>query len=338
MKKTLLVLALLLVVAAAAFLTLGDGSDSGGHNSDTSSNFTVSDEEIAQITQAPSLTQTFSSISTRYDAKAAYDRGDYQTARELWLTLANRDDDATSAQYNLGKLYANGQGVQQSDDTARDWWQKSMRDIEQSRVLLSILPVPSDPQYTYATLHEKWQPAAAAGDADAQYKLAILYRTGIGVPQNDTKALVWFEKAANQNHAAAQYQLGKIHDRSNRVPCAAAQAIQWWEKASALGNADAQNILALRYDMGFHLTPHYPRDECRAIALREQAAAQGHPEAQTWLAQTYMYDQPHCNLVANRDKARALLEQAIANGGENTRKQAERVLYALEHNGRYPTP
>ncbi|WP_048714885.1 hypothetical protein, partial [Cardiobacterium hominis] len=66
--------------------------------------------------------------------------------------------------------------------------------------------------------------------------------------------------------------------------------------------------------------------------------AQGHPEAQTWLAQTYMYDQPHCNLVANRDKARALLEQAIANGGENTRKQAERVLYALEHNGRYPSP
>ena len=122
------------------------------------------------------------------------------------------------------------------------------------------------------------------------------------------------------------------------MPCAAAQAIQWWEKASALGNADAQNILALRYDMGFHLTPHYPRDECRAIALREQAAAQGHPEAQTWLAQTYMYDQPHCNLVANRDKARALLEQAIANGGENTRKQAERVLYALEHNGRYPSP
>ncbi|WP_049153120.1 hypothetical protein, partial [Cardiobacterium hominis] len=63
-----------------------------------------------------------------------------------------------------------------------------------------------------------------------------------------------------------------------------------------------------------------------------------HPEAQTWLAQTYMYDQPQCNLVANRDKARALLEQAIANGGEHTRKQAESVLYALEHNGRYPTP
>ena len=129
-----------------------------------------------------------------------------------------------------------------------------MRDIEQSRVLLSILSNPSDPQYTYATLHEKWQPAAAAGDADTQYKLAFLYLIGIGVPQNDTKALVWFEKAANQNHAAAQYELGKFHEYK-RGRCAAAQAIQWWEKASALGNADAQNILALKYDMGYHWNP-----------------------------------------------------------------------------------
>ena len=301
MKKILLVLALLLVVAAATFLIFTEKNHGG------------------------------SGRKTAYDA---YAKGDYQTAYEIWLTSADKD---SAAQYGLGKLYANGQGVAQRDSTARDWWQKSMRDIEQSRVLLSILPEPSDPQYTYATIHEKWQPAAAAGDADTQYKLAFLYLTGIGVPQNDTKALIWFEKAANQNHAAAQYQLGKFHEYK-RGRCAAAQAIQWWEKASALGNADAQNILALRYDMGFHLTPHYPRDECRAIALREQAAAQGHPEAQTWLAQTYMYDQPQCNLVANRDKARALLEQAIANGGEHTRKQAESVLYALEHNGRYPTP
>ena len=330
MKKILLVLALLLIAAAAAFLTLGGGSDSGGHNSDTSSNFTVSDEEIEQLTKIPSLTQSFSNASVNYDAKAAYAKGDYETAHKLWLTLVDRDDDAAFAQYSLGLLYANGYGVAQSDSTARDWWQKTTGDSEEARLLLDTLPTVPDPQYTYATLHEKWQPAAAAGDADAQYKLAILYLTGIGVPQNDTKALIWFEKAANQNHAAAQYQLGKIHDRSNRVPCAAAQAIQWWEKASALSNADAQNILALRYDMGFHLTPHYPRDECRAIALREQAAAQGHPEAQTWLAQTYMYDQPHCNLVANRDKARALLEQAIANGSKRTREQAKLILYALE--------
>ena len=330
MKKTLLVLALLLIAAAAAFLTLGDGSDSGGHNSDTSSNFTVSDEEIAQITQAPSLTQTFSSISTRYDAKAAYDRGDYQTARELWLTLANRDDDATSAQYNLGKLYANGQGVQQSDDTARDWWQKTTGDNEEARLLLDTLPTVPDPQYTYATFHEKWQPAAAAGDADAQYKLAALYLAGIGVPRDRNEALNWLEKAAAQNHAAAQYQLGRLYDSLNSSFRNPVKAREWWEKASALGNADAQNALALKYAIGYLIDDYYPQDPCRAIALREQAAAQGHPQAQTSLAANYIDGEPACSLAADKTKARALLEQAIANGSKRTREQAKLILYELE--------
>lgn len=296
MKKTLLVLALLLIAITICPVFAEKNHGGSGHK-------------------------------TAHDADAAYAKGDYQTAYEIWLTLA---DKGSYAQYSLGRLYANGQGVAQSDSTARDWWQKSMRDIEQSRVLLSILPEPSDPQYTYATLHEKWQPAATAGDADAQYKLAFLYLTGIGVPRDRNEALNWLEKAAAQNHAAAQYQLGRLYDSLNSSFRNPVKAHEWWEKASALGNADAQNILALRYDMGFHLTPHYPRDECRAIALREQAAAQGHPEAQTWLAQTYMYDQPHCNLVANRDKARALLEQAIANGSKRTREQAKLILYVLE--------
>ena len=330
MKKTLLVLALLLVVAAAAFLTLGNGSDSGGHNSDTSSNFTVSDEEIEQLTKIPSLTQVISNASAHYDAKVAYAKGDYETAHKLWLTLASSDDDAAFAQYNLGKLYANGQGVQQDDDTARDWWQKTTGDNEEVRLLLTVLPAPPDLQYTYATLHEKWQPAAAAGDADAQYKLAALYLAGVGVPRDRNEALNWLEKAAAQNHAAAQYQLGRLYDSLNSSFRNPVKAHEWWEKASALGNADAQNALALKFAIGYLIDDHYPQDQCRAIALREQAAAQGHPQAQTSLAANYIDGEPACNLAADKTKARALLEQAIANGSKRTREQAKLILYELE--------
>lgn len=330
MKKTLLVLALLLIAAAAAFLTLGGGSDSGGHNSDTSSNFTVSDEEIAQITQAPSLTQSFSNASANYDAKAAYAKGDYETAHKLWLTLVDRDDDAAFAQYSLGLLYANGYGVAQSDSTARDWWQKTTGDSEEARLLLDTLPTISDPQYTYATLHKKWQPAATAGDADAQYKLAALYLAGIGVPRDRNEALNWLEKAAAQNHAAAQYQLGRLYDSFNSSFRNPVKAREWWEKASALGNADAQNALALKYAISYLIDDGYPQDPCRAIALREQAAAQGHPQAQTSLAANYIDGEPACNLAADKTKARTLLEQAIANGSKRTREQAKLILYALE--------
>jgi hypothetical protein len=330
MKKTLLVLALLLIAAAAAFLTLGGGSDSGGHNSDTSSNFTVSDEEIEQLTKIPSLTQSFSNVSANYDAKAAYAKGDYETAHKLWLTLVDRDDDAAFAQYSLGLLYANGYGVAQSDSTARDWWQKTTGDSEEARLLLDTLPTISDPQYTYATLHKKWQPAATAGDADAQYKLAALYLAGIGVPRDRNEALNWLEKAAAQNHAAAQYQLGRLYDSFNSSFRNPVKAREWWEKASALGNADAQNALALKYAISYLIDDGYPQDPCRAIALREQAAAQGHPQAQTSLAANYIDGEPACNLAADKTKARTLLEQAIANGSKRTREQAKLILYALE--------
>ena len=330
MQKTLLVLALLLIAAAAAFLTLGGGSDSGGHNSDTSSNFTVSDEEIEQLTKIPSLTQSFSNVSANYDAKAAYAKGDYETAHKLWLTLVDRDDDAAFAQYSLGLLYANGYGVAQSDSTARDWWQKTTGDSEEARLLLDTLPTISDPQYTYATLHKKWQPAATAGDADAQYKLAALYLAGIGVPRDRNEALNWLEKAAAQNHAAAQYQLGRLYDSFNSSFRNPVKAREWWEKASALGNADAQNALALKYAISYLIDDDYPQDPCRAIALREQAAAQGHPQAQTSLAANYIDGEPACNLAADKTKARTLLEQAIANGSKRTREQAKLILYALE--------
>ena len=330
MKKTLLVLALLLVVAAAAFLILGGGNDSGGRNGGTNSNFTVSDEEIEQLTKIPSLTQSFSNASANYDAKAAYAKGDYETAHKLWLTLAGSDDDAAFAQYSLGLLYANGYGVAQSDRTARDWWQKTTGDSEEARLLLDTLPTIPDPQYTYATFHEKWQPAAAAGDADAQYKLAALYLAGVGVPRDRNEALNWLEKAAAQNHAAAQYQLGRLYDSLNSSFRNPVKAHEWWEKASALGNADAQNALALKYAIGYLIDDYYPQDPCRAIALREQAAAQGHPQAQTSLAANYIDGEPACNLAADKTKARTLLEQAITNGSKRTREQAKLILYALE--------
>jgi uncharacterized protein len=47
------------------------------------------------------------------DGTAAYDRGDYATALRLFRPLANQGD--AGAQYNLGVMYALGQGVAQRD-------------------------------------------------------------------------------------------------------------------------------------------------------------------------------------------------------------------------------
>jgi TPR repeat protein len=52
-------------------------------------------------------------------ASAAFNRGDYETAARLFHPLAEQGDAA--AQYNLGVMYANGEGVPQDYVEAHMW-------------------------------------------------------------------------------------------------------------------------------------------------------------------------------------------------------------------------
>ena len=47
--------------------------------------------------------------------------------------------------------------------------------------------------------------SAEAGEAAAQLILGGMYVTGVGVPQDDAEAVVWYRRAAEQGDAAAQY-------------------------------------------------------------------------------------------------------------------------------------
>ena len=50
----------------------------------------------------------------------AYDRGDYATALREWRPLAEQG--VALAQFNLGWMYDNGEGVPQNDKTAVKWY------------------------------------------------------------------------------------------------------------------------------------------------------------------------------------------------------------------------
>ena len=49
------------------------------------------------------------------------------------------------------------------------------------------------------------------GDARTQGTLGDMYVEGQGVPQNDTTAVEFYERAAAQGHAEAQYNLGCMY-------------------------------------------------------------------------------------------------------------------------------
>ena len=57
------------------------------------------------------------------DAVAAHGRGDYATALRLWRPLADQGN--AHAQFNLGAMYANGQGVPQDYVRAHMWFNLS---------------------------------------------------------------------------------------------------------------------------------------------------------------------------------------------------------------------
>ena len=109
------------------------------------------------------------------DALAAAEQGDYVTALRLWRPLADQGD--ADAQYNLGVMYNNGDGVPQDYAEAMKWHRK----------------------------------AADQGNGNAQFHLGFMYDHGRGMPQSSAEAAKWYRLAANQGIAIAQFKLGIMY-------------------------------------------------------------------------------------------------------------------------------
>ena len=119
--------------------------------------------------------------------------------------------------------------------------------------------------------------AAAQGDAAAQASLGIIYQNGIGVDQDSTKAVEWYQKAAAQGNAEAQYRLGLMYKVGlGGVPKDKGKAFEWDQKAAAQGHAQAQTLLGSEYYLG----TFYLRDYSEALKWFMQAAVQGDTAAQ----------------------------------------------------------
>jgi TPR repeat protein len=84
----------------------------------------------------------------------------------------------------------------------------------------------------YATALREWTPLAEQGYADAQFNLALMYRNGDGVPQDDAEAAKWYRRAAEQGLAEAQYNLAVMYRRGLGVPQDYAEAVKWYQRAA----------------------------------------------------------------------------------------------------------
>ena len=81
---------------------------------------------------------------------------------------------------------------------------------------------------------------ANQGAAYAQFKLGLMYDSGMGVPENDAEAVKWFRKAADQGHAKAQFNLGVMYYNGDGVPENHVRAYVWLSMAKTQGYEKAK--------------------------------------------------------------------------------------------------
>jgi len=73
--------------------------------------------------------------------------------------------------------------------------------------------------------------------------LGYCFKDGVGVPQNNSEAALWFEKAAIQGEDDAQYNLGLIYHEGRGVARSHVEAVWWYNKAAEQGDERAEDKL-----------------------------------------------------------------------------------------------
>ena len=72
-----------------------------------------------------------------------------------------------------------------------------------------------------------------------------MYASGRGVPQDNTEAVAWYRKAAEQGDAVAQQGLGYMYANGRGVPLDRIEAALWYRKAAEQGDPNAKRALEL---------------------------------------------------------------------------------------------
>jgi len=102
----------------------------------------------------------------------------------------------------------------------------------------------------YQKALEMWMLLAYEGDAEAQYRLGLMFLHGTGVVVSTQEAVYWLSRAAEQGEPRAQYLLGAIYLSGKGLTSNREHGLEWWRAAAHNGNAAAQYGLGTAYLYG----------------------------------------------------------------------------------------
>ena len=250
------------------------------------------------------------------------------TMFETLLPLAEAGN--ITAQFGLGYLYHEGNGVPLDQQKALYWWTKSAEQgDESSKIALNLLydngQVSSKAEQSHPeedasemdsslkTMFDEDENSLKdiqnfnAKDARHQHNLALAYMKGRGVEQDYSKAFYWFHKASEQGLSRSQYNLAYLYRQGTGIAKDYTKAVYWYQKAAEQGLANAQyNLGVMNYD-GIGTVRNYSK----AFYWFNKAALQGDKEAQNNLG--FMYAKG-LGVVQNHQQAFYWYQKAVDHG------------------------
>jgi TPR repeat protein len=149
------------------------------------------------------------------------------------------------AQWKLGRMYAEGEGVPHDDLKAYDYFSKIIDNYDEDSGNENEASIVSNAAVNLgiyslngiANSNIKPNPARALeyfqysainfGDPNAEYNLARLYLDGRGVEKDSRQAARWLNLAADKNHRQSQALLGHLLFTGQGVPRQRAKGLMW---------------------------------------------------------------------------------------------------------------
>lgn len=199
-------------------------------------------------------------------------REDKERAQIWWERAAKQGH--TKAQFNLGVMLWNGDGVPKQSDEAAKWFRKASNAgdaqaqafleaiFDQSSTLARSKPEAQSDSPTQATItsilanadvafqkkdytaaRSQWEQASKLGSARAAFRLAHLYREGLGVSQNLSQAFEYTERSAKTGLAQAQYLLAKYYFDGTQAVKNETLALYWMQSAADNNHIKAKDYL-----------------------------------------------------------------------------------------------
>lgn len=120
----------------------------------------------------------------------------------------------------------------------------------------------------YHTAIAEWRPLAEAGDAEAQYKIGMMYRRGLGVEPDFRESAKWLLMAARHGHGLAQARIARALQNGAGIETDPVEAYKWILLAVRNENPALEPVML---EMKADLTP-------AQIAEAEDRAERWRPE------------------------------------------------------------